>query len=233
LAAAERFRALAPGSRLARYERARALVGLGQASEAELHARALLEAPLPREESPLLMPVMLGIEFAAHGYAAPARRLFELAVDWPDSPAGRAWITGGARDDAVRRAMQGDVASALYELGRWHDARVMFERLSAADTASADLRASAAIAAARDGDRRAIASFTQWLNDGEARGTRPEANYFRARLAVVLGDDDAAVRQLNGVSTAYHGYYFEIHRESDFRSLRDDPRLRELIRPSK
>lgn len=233
LAVAERFRTLSPRSRNAQYLEARALMGLGQASAAEVEGRGLLEVAPPPDESPLMLPVSLGREFAGHGYTAEARRLFELAIDWPGSPAGEAWVAAAGLDEAARPAMQRDVALALYELGRWHDARMMFERLSAADTASVELRAGAAIAAAREGDRTAAAAFMRWLGSAEARGARPDAaDNYRAKLAAVLGDNDAAVGYLHALSGVARNYYFEIHRESDLQPLRDDPRLRALVRPS-
>jgi hypothetical protein len=205
----------------------------------------LLATSAVDEERPLYLPLVLGKEFAAHGDTAAARRLFELTRAWPRSAAGVAWAHGRSPDDSLRRPTRGDLAGVLYELGRWGEAREIFEQLSARDTIDVGLRFLATIAAVHQGDRAAAAAFAGWLSDAEARGVlvsqwltawAPEvhADHLRAHLALVLGDTAAALRHLRALRTAKFGqkYLFEIYRDSDWRPLRNDPRLQALIRPT-
>jgi len=244
LAAAQRFSALNPRSRDAHYYEARALMSLGRSNEAEAQARALLAMPAVDEERPLLLPVVLGKEFAGHGDTAAARRVFELTIAWPRSPGGVAWAGGRSPDDSLRRFLQGDLAGALYELGRWGEARAIFEQLTDSDTTDVGLRFFATIAAVRQGDRTAAATFARWLSDAEARGAlvtlwpaglpADNADYLRARLALLMGDTAAVLRQLHALSSDKLGResLFEIHRDSDWQPLRNDPRVQALLRPA-
>ena len=229
LAAAERLRALSPESRTGRYLLARALMSVGQVDAAERQAQLLLEAPAP-DEVPLMLADLLAHEFAGHGYGAAARRLFESVADWPRSRAGAAWSDGRSRNDPMRRALEGDIAIALYELGRWGE---VSNHVLAGDTADINTRVLGALAAVRQGDRAAAEEVTRLLDDAKERGRLPDADYYHARLAAALGDKEAAVRDLRALWAAgYRGYGFDVHRESDFQWLRDDPRLKPLMRPS-
>jgi DNA-binding SARP family transcriptional activator len=247
LAVAQRFGALHPESRNGRYFLGRALVSLGRWSDAERQAQALLAMPAAQEERPLYAPLVLGKELAGHGDTAAARRVFELAVAWPRSTVGAAWAAARSPDDSLRRPMRGDLACVLYELGRWHEAELIFEQLSAGDTSDVGLRFLATIAAVRQGNRAAAATFGRWLSDAESRGSlesrwlpvggrgpavSPE--YVRAHLALVLGDTSAALNHLRGLRTAKLGApsVFQIHRESDWRGLLADPEVQALLKPA-
>lgn len=232
LAAAERFRAVSPESRAARAIEARAMIGLGRSVEVEAQARALLAASPPSTESPIVGLNLLADEFAAHGYPAAARRLFELIVDWPASPRGQAWAEGRSPDDATSRSLRSTVALALYGLGRWSEARIMFDQLLVSDSTNIGLRFRATLAAVRDGDQMAAEDFTRSLSVAETRGFLG-ADYLRAQLALVMGDTVAVLRHLRSAASISRGvrYRFNIHRESDWQTVRDDPRFQVLIRP--
>jgi hypothetical protein len=141
--------------------------------------------------------------------------------------------------------MRGDLAGVLYELGRWGEARVIFEQLSAADTTDVGLRLLVTLAAVHQGDRGAAVAFDRWLSDAEARGLlapsqwigsgfEVHADYMRAHLALVLGDTAAALSHLRVLRAAKFGaeYLFGMHRESDWLWMRDDPRAQPLLRPA-
>jgi tetratricopeptide (TPR) repeat protein len=245
LAVAKRFSALNPESRNARYHVARALISLGRSSEAEAQARALLAMPAAQEERPLFLPLVMGQEFAGHGFPTEARRVWELATAWPRSAAAATWADRRSANDSLRRPMRGDLAGVLYELGRWGEARVIFEQLSAADTTDVGLRLLVTLAAVHQGDRAAAVAFDRWLSDAEARGLlapsqwigsgfEVHADYMRAHLALVLGDTAAALSHLRVLRAAKFGaeYLFGMHRESDWLWMRDDPRAQPLLRPA-
>jgi len=245
LAAAKRFTAINPQSLTPRFFQARALLGLGRSNEAEMQARPLLtnppglKGPGQQDRRPLVFPLVLGKEFLAHGFTAEARRVFESIVAWPGSPAGLAWADSRARDDTSRRWTRGDLALALYELGRWDEARVMFEQVAAVETTDVGLRFLATIAAVHQGDRSAAAAFGPWLSDAKARGplasqwitVTPE--YLDAHLALVMGDTAAVLRHLRALRADRFGQgdLDLIHTAPDWQALRDDPRIQALVRP--
>ena len=240
LAAVKRFSALNPQSRIPRFYQARALLSVGRSNESDVQVRALLASPAAREERPLTEPFMLGTEFAAHGLTAEARHVFELIRAWPRTPAGLAWADGRAPDDSSRRRLAYDVALALYELGRWDEARVIFEQMAAVETTDVGFRFLATLAAVHEGDRAPAAAFARWLSDAEARGplmsrwTTVTPDYLRAELAVVMGDTAAALRHLQALRAARFGpleLLLGIHSSSDWQALRDDPRVQALLRP--
>ena len=244
LAVAKRFSALKPESRNGRSFVVRALIGLGRSSEAEAQVRALLAMPAAQEDRPLYVPLAIGKEFAGHGFPAEARRVFELGTAWPRSAAAASWADRRSANDSLRRPLRGDLAAILYELGRWGEARVIFEQMSASDTTDVGLRFLATIAAVHQGDRAAAVAFDRWLSDAEARGPLAtnwviggpwvNAHYLRAHLALVMGDTAAALSHLRALRTAkFSGQYlFEIYRDADWQPLRNDPRLQVLLRPA-
>jgi hypothetical protein len=127
---------------------------------------------------------------------------------------------------------------SLYDLGRWDEARVIFEQMAAVETTDVGFRFLATIAAVHQGDRAAAAAFARWLSDAEARGplvsqlTTVTPDYFRAHLAVVMGDTAAALRHLRALRAASPtDLILGIHSESDWQALRDDPRVQALLRP--
>jgi pentatricopeptide repeat protein len=139
--------------------------------------------------------------------------------------------------------MRGDLASVLCELGRWSEARVIFEQMSARDTTDVGLRFLATIAAVHQGDRAAAATFDRWLSDAEMRGPlatqwltsggpAPDPNYLRAHLALVMGDTAAALSHLRALPAKFGAaYLYGMYRESDWLRMRNDPRVRALLRP--
>jgi pentatricopeptide repeat protein len=246
LAVAKRFSALHPESRNGRSYVARALIGLGRSSEAEAEARAILAMPAAAEERPLYVPLAIGKELAGHGFPAEAHRVWELATAWPRSRVGVAWAERRSRDDSLSRPMRGDLASVLCELGRWSEARVIFEQMSARDTTDVGLRFLATIAAVHQGARASAVAFDRWLSDAEARGPvagsqwlgsgGPEVNadYLHARLALVMGDTAAALSHLRALRAAKFGadYLYGMHRDSEWLWMRHDPRAQRLLRPA-
>ena len=80
-----------------------------------------------------------------------------------------------------------------------------------------------------ESEARAIAA---WLDTPEAEDFFFSRNWWRARMAALLGERERAVNILrNHYKGDGGGYNIGQHREFDFESLRDYPPFQELVRP--
>ena len=123
--------------------------------------------------------VTAGEELMAHGQPEVGRRYLERAVQWcrsqleivPGYESHRYWL-----------------GSALYDLGRWNEASVLFQELRSEFPARLDYWGLAALATARWQGRTSDQSL------GPARPyQKGRETFFRARLAAVNGDPERAL----------------------------------------
>ncbi|MGI8619547.1 MAG: protein kinase domain-containing protein [Gemmatimonadaceae bacterium] len=216
------------------FTEARAQAGLGNSAEALRVAGTFVDGSAPLGNS---MPVMREIvqELAAHGQPEAARTLAERAVE-----AYRASQSSGGATIENRF----NVASILYATGRIDEARAMIADLASADSSAFPIIASdvnvhglLGVLSARAGDRPGAERISGNL---EARHLdpvfRPLGTYWRARIAVVLGDRKGALTILRRAHSegfiavqAISGRF--LHSDPDLRSLGSMPEFRELIEP--
>ena len=128
--------------------------------------------------------VVAGEELAAHGYADAASPYLERAIDWlvsqleedPGDPSHRYWL-----------------GSAYYDLGRFEEAREVFEGLAEESPTRVDYRGLAALAIGQVGDADSAVAI---LGD-PPRFDPGEYMSYRARLESVIGDPDRAIDQFS------------------------------------
>jgi tetratricopeptide (TPR) repeat protein len=238
LAATDRGRRLHPNHRPLMFAEARALAARGRVADAGRQLAELLElAP-----DPLYLPGeltwALGRELRAHGHEAAALAVFERALAWYDAR------------PAVERAspaLRGRRAEALYDAGRWNEARQQFEALAAERRGDAsrvgdlgtlgispigdlDYRGYLGALAARRGDRAAALTVDAALAAWPAPHLLGRHTYWRARIAALLGERERAMGLLRE-ALRQGRTYLVVHVEADFVALHGLPAFQELVRP--
>jgi hypothetical protein len=129
------------------------------------------------------------------------------------------------------------MAETLYYLGRWEDARRIFDTLVRDDADDIALIGWSGLTAARLKDTVAADSARRRLATRDAPYGFGRSSYWQSRIAAVLGDREAAVALLREAlrlgfrGPRSTGYPIVVHREPDFATLRGFPPFDELMRP--
>jgi len=235
LRAARRGRKLFPTSLSVLDVELRARAALGQ--EAEV-GRLLDEARAMPPDSLIALEIGAGagfwqpyeaaLEFRAHGYREAYRRAIARALETLRSPPS---------GDTVPTATRWSRAVALYTAERWEEARTEYAALQTAHPA-VEFLGGLGTTEARLGHRVEAERIATRLASLRRPYSRGRTEYWRARIAAVLGDRDGAVMLLRqalaaGFACTYHEVPFSeaCHRDMDFESLRGYAPFDELLQP--
>ncbi len=205
-----------------------ALAALGRLEELERRLRELRPLPplddsVPRAAAGLLAAVT---ELRAHRHAREAGLLADrLLSDGPSAPEG---------SEAAGRARWARVQT-LYELGRWTEAERELGRASGSGRETGGWRrvGMSGLLAARRGDAAAAVRASDALAALDEPYGFGAPTFWRARIAVVLGDGTRAITLLRRAfaegqsAQAWH----VLHVSRDFDPLRSSPEFRELVAP--
>jgi tetratricopeptide (TPR) repeat protein len=212
-----------PGYMHLENDEAWALAALGDTVTAERLARGWLDRPAGDHAFPGQQAECLALELRAHGHPASADRLMAEADEW--------FVARGIDQTGLQAHIPclWTHFSPAYYLRDWARARDGYRRhLDHPGDHLEDLLAHAAVGAAaiRMGDLAEAGRIDQWLARQRARGAE---SYARARLALLRGDRDGAIRLLR---RAYdEGLRQPDHIDPDFEPLRADSAYQELYRP--
>jgi TolB-like protein len=212
-----------PGYMHLENDEAWALAALGDTVATDSLARGWLARPPGDHAFPGQQVECLALELRAHGHPEPAGRLMAAADQWFTS---RDIDQTGFHDQIP---CLWEHFSPAYYLGDWVRVRNGYRlRLAQHGNGGEDLMTRAALGAVaiRLGDPAEAVRMDQWLAGQPARGA---ASLARARLALLRGDRDAAIRLLR---RAYdEGRREPDHIDPDFEPLRGDSAYQELYRP--
>jgi serine/threonine-protein kinase len=173
-----------PDRRVARVLHARALAAAGDVAALDSLLRDGEQLPPDAYWSQAAELVVSADELIAHGRPELARPLLERAERWLANQLAR---------DPAHRAHRYWLASALYDAGRFPDARTYFESLRRDDPERMEYRGMAALTAAHAGDVRTA----QQLMARVPPYLRGEHTAYRARIAMALGRPDEAATLLS------------------------------------
>jgi serine/threonine protein kinase/tetratricopeptide (TPR) repeat protein len=169
--------------------------------------------------------VWAGEELRSHGNVDAGKAACDRAVRWY-----------GARPhaDQESRFVRGFVARALYCAEHWEDARRMYERFAAEDTADVGARRRLGALAVRRGDQAEAGRIDDWLaaREGSPAPTGPQATYGRAVLAVLRGDRDRAFLLFQRSWERTAPYFQGGHVDPDLESVRSLPNWHAVIYPT-
>jgi tetratricopeptide (TPR) repeat protein len=212
-----------PGYMHLENDEAWALAALGDTAEAERLGRGWLDRPTGDHAFPGQQTECLALELRAHGHPASSDRLMAKADEW--------YVRRGLDQTGFQDHIPclWTHFSPAYYLRDWARARDGYRRhLEHSGDQRDGLLAHAAVGAAatRMGDLTEARRMDQWLARQHASGAE---SYARARLALLRGDRDGAIRLLR---RAYDdGFRQPDHIDPDFEPLRGDSAYQELYRP--
>jgi TolB-like protein len=170
-------------------------------------------------------PYEAALEFRAHGHPEAYRRAIERALEQV-----------GEADTSSAKAREGRTL-VFYGAERWEDARAAYAALRASAPENVEYVGGLGVSEARPHHR----AEAERLSSRLATMDRPlsyRSQYWRARIAAVLGDREGAVSLLRQaiahgqICAVRWGYPSEsCHRDIDFEPLRGFPPFDELLRP--
>lgn len=209
-----------------------ALAALGRTPELERRLDDLRLAPSLEDGAPAYATGLRDavVELRAHGRADDAaaladRRLGALRAATRPGADPEAFRAG----DATRRA----IVEILYELGRWEEASRALGPPPPDGREEITALATRGLLAARLGDAETARRVSHELTALEDPSRFGEPTFWRARIAAVQGDGDAALDLLRtsfALGRGAQGFYV-MHVTRDFDALRGDPDFRALASP--
>jgi TolB-like protein len=171
-------------------------------------------------------PYEAALEFRAHGHPGAYRRAIE-----------RALVQVGEADTSSAKAREGR-AQVLYGAERWEDARAAYAALHTSAPENVEYVGGLGVSEARLGHRAEAERLSSRLASMDRPFAFGRSQYWRSRIAAVLGDREGAVSLLrqaiaHGLTCAVRwGFPMEsCHRDIDFEPLRGYPPFDELLRP--
>jgi tetratricopeptide (TPR) repeat protein len=200
----------------------RALAGLGDIDGLKERIEECLTLRPQRGWTPGDVIRMAVSELVVHGQPEEAKELLLRAYDWHQSQSA---------DEARSESGRFDLARTQYLDGQLGEAERLFAGLAAEFPQNVDYRGYLGAIAARRGDRDTAARIAEELRALELPYIRGQHTLWRARIASLLGDRDAAVAMLREALGQGRSYGPTLHADPDFQPLWGFPPYQELLRP--
>ena len=155
-----------------------------------------------------------GRELRAHGYKQEAVRVLNQALQWFEARPGQEYFK----------------AITCYVLGKWAEAKELFEGLHGDVPDNITFLAYLGVIAVQMGDKEGALKISKQLEENKNPYSFGTPSYWRARIAALVGDKEAAVNLLR-LATKQGFRYPDIHPCEDFESLADYPPYIQLMKP--
>jgi serine/threonine protein kinase/tetratricopeptide (TPR) repeat protein len=198
-----------------------ALAALGRTKELQKLFEESKSLPPQSGYSPGSIMLDAGQELRAHGFKEESIRILNQALQW---------FAGRPDHEKMSVRNRYNKATALYLLGRWAEAKTLFEGLHNDAPASISYLGYLGAVAARLGDGDEALKVSKQLEEDQRPYLFGNPTYWRARIAALLGDNEGAMnllRQATKQGFAYSG----IHPTEDFEALADYPPYVQLMKP--
>jgi tetratricopeptide (TPR) repeat protein/predicted Ser/Thr protein kinase len=206
---------------LLNYE-ARALAALGLIKNLQKLIEEIKTLPPQSGLSPGASMVNICIELRAHGHREAAIQILNQVVQW--------FETRPQAEKALAVNRWG-LTRTLYLMEKWEEAETLSGGLHCERPDNIDYYGLLGSIAARKGNREKALKISQGLKDNKTPYLFGNPNYWRARIAALLGDKEGAVNMLREAikqGLDYTDLYFY---PQDFESLRDYPPFQQLMKP--
>jgi serine/threonine protein kinase/tetratricopeptide (TPR) repeat protein len=198
----------------------RALAALGRTKDLQKLFEESKALP-PQSGSPGSIMLSTGRELRAHGYKEEATRILNQALQWFEARPEQEKTSAGNRYNK---------AITLYVLGKWDEAKALFEGLHSDVPDNIIYLGYIGAIAAQEGNKEEALKISKQLEENKKPYSHGTPSYWRARIAALLGDKEGAVNLLRQATK--QGYYFpSIHPTEDFESLADYPPYVQLLKP--
>jgi hypothetical protein len=162
-----------------------------------------------------------GQELRAHGFKEDAVRVLNQALRW---------FEGRPEQEKASVRNRRYKAMALYLLGKWAEARALFEGLHGEVPDNTEYLGYVGATAARLGNKEKALETARELEDDKRPYLFGIPTYWRARIAALLGDKEGAVSLLRQATKEGFAYP-NIHPTEDFEPLADYPPYIQLVKP--
>jgi serine/threonine-protein kinase len=177
--------------------------------------------PPERGYSPGDILLTAGRELKAHGFQEDSIRVLNQALQWFESRPEQEKASEGNRYNQ---------ATTLYVLGRWAEAKTLFEGLRNEVPDNIDYLGYLGPVAARMGNKEEAMDISKLLENDKRPYQFGNPTFWRARIAALLGDKEGAVNLIRQATK--EGYsYSSIHPCEDFEPLADYPPYIQLMKP--
>ena len=161
-------------------------------------------------------------ELIVHGLPEAAQGVLRRAYEWHESRSS---------EDVLSESGRFDLAQTLYLDRQLDEAERLFTELAADFPQNVNYMGYLGAIAARRGDRESAERKNEQLRDFEQPYIRGQHTLWRARIASLLGDNEAAAALLREALVQGRMYGPELHADLDFEPLWDFPPYKELMRP--
>jgi predicted Zn-dependent protease len=201
---------------------ARALAALGLVKDLQKLIEEIKTLPPQSGYSPGASMVNICIELRAHGHKEAALQILNQVVQWFESR---------PQAEKVLAVNRWGLTRTLYILDKWDEAETLSGGLHSEMPDNIDYYGLLGSIAARKGNREKALKISQELKDNKTPYLFGSPNYWRARIAALLGDKEASVNMLREAikqGLDYTDLYFY---PQDFESLQDFPPFQQLMKP--
>jgi tetratricopeptide (TPR) repeat protein len=162
-----------------------------------------------------------GRELRAHGFKDDSVRFLNEALQW---------FEGRPEQEKASPINRRDQAITFYVLGKWAEAKELFEGLHRDVPDDINYLGYLGAVAVQLGEKEEALKISKQLEEDKRPYLFGSPTYWRARIAALLGDKEAAVSLLR--QAIKQGYtYPSIHPTEDFESLADYPPYVQLMKP--
>jgi tetratricopeptide (TPR) repeat protein len=188
----------------------RANCGLGRIKEIQRLIDESIALPSSSYWNPGSIMAFAGGDLRAHGFMKESVQVLERGLQWYE----------GRSQEEMR----------LGYLGRWKEAREIFEGLRKEFPANQEYLEVCGNLAAVTGDREKALSISKQFADDKTPYRFGQTTYWRAQIAAYLGDKEDAVkllRQAIGEGFAYP----DVHGDMAWEKFKDDPSFVTLMKP--
>jgi serine/threonine protein kinase/tetratricopeptide (TPR) repeat protein len=220
----------------------RALAALGRMRDLDRRLEERLTSPSTEAPSPGIVMSIAARELHAHGHLEEAAALHRRVLAWyagglaeEQRTSGRrralAWYERGPAEGQQTSVDRRALASALHDAERWPEAEALYRQLADEQPENINLQGRLGTLAARRGERGEAERISRWLQEARQPYLLGVNTLWRARIAALLGDREAAVGLLREAFAQGQRYGPFYHNDPDLEPLRDYPPFRELLRP--
>ena len=199
------------------------LAALGRTKDLQNLFRESAALPTESGNSPGDIMLIAGRELQAHGFKEDAVRVLNQALEW---------FEGRPDQEKTSAENRFSRAGTFYILGKWDEAKVLFEELHTDTPDDVNYLGALGAVAVQLGNEEEALKISKQLEEDQRPYLFGNPAYWRARIAALLGDKEGAVNLIRQATKQGYTYeHLHLHPCEDFESLADYPPYVQLMKP--